>query len=158
MAMTNTERENNYVQYGHYTQDEFIEDGYGPQKLKRGRWRICIHEDDDFHDLWHQCDKDNWDMFDSEYMTSVPCDVSYTGIRKIKPNWHCQDCFAVPPASIVTVWCLLEPDYTSEHVQEAVSYQIDMDKGEGYPAQGPLGMGDWHVSALSTMSMYKLLK
>jgi hypothetical protein len=143
--------------YGHNTNKEFVEAEYGTQKLKRGRWRLCIHEDDDFHDLWHQCEKENWDMYDSEYMTSVPSDVSYTGTRKIKPNWHCQNCFAVPPASIVTVWCLMEPDYTSEHVQEAIQYQYELDNNKVYPS-GPIGMGDWHISAANTMSMYNMLK
>jgi hypothetical protein len=147
----------NYIQYGVESQEEFVEEGYGPQKLKRGRWRICFHDDDCFHDLWHQCEKDNWDMYDSEYMTSVPCDVSFTGIRKINPNWHCTSCFAVPPASIMAVWCLLEPDYTSEKVQEAISYQHDMDMGKENP-YSPIGMGDWSLSNANEMSMYNMLK
>jgi hypothetical protein len=156
MAMNGPDYTNEY--YGHKTQKEFIDAEYGTQALKRGRWYITKHDDDCFYDLWHQCEKGNWDMYDSEYMTSVPCDASYTGVRKIKPNWHCQNCFAVPPASIMTVWCLMEPDFTSEKVQEAISYQDDIDNDKYGLAAGPIGMGDWHVSALSTMSMYELLK
>lgn len=112
-------------------QTEYIEANYGTQKLKRGRWRIILyggHDPDEVHDLWHQCSKTGWDMYTVEYVTEAYDDRSLSGYRKIKPNWHCRYCFAVPPASIVTVWCLLEPDRTSEEVIDTLQAAQELEE------------------------------
>jgi len=144
--------------WGYTTQKEYIKEEYGDVKLKRGRWRVLLHEYDDYHDLWHQCDKDDWDMYDSEYMTNVQNDVSYTGVRKIKPNWHCVNCFAVPPPSVITVWCLLEPDYTSEHVQFALESQHELDNPVYCAYPEATGWGEWSLHEDRACNMIELLK
>jgi hypothetical protein len=117
-------------------QAEYIEKEYGDEKLKRGRWRVIQysvhHSDVGEHGLWHQCEKTEWEMYLCEYRADVGSDSSFNGTRKIKPNWHCENCFAVPPASIVAVWCLLEPDVTSAEVSTALKLRADIDDEERY--------------------------
>lgn len=112
----------NKEKYGYETQAEWIEDQFGDEKLKRGRWRILKHTDgEQFHCLWHQCEKDHWEM-------SEVCYSNYSewADMAILPKWRCGGCNAQPPESIVTLWCLLEPDLTTEIVQEALAvYDIE---------------------------------
>jgi hypothetical protein len=68
------------------------------------------------HELWHQCEKDSWEMEVAAYFA-----FSEFGNRPIIPKWRCEICFAQPPDSIVAVWALLEPDTTSEEVQEVLA-------------------------------------
>ncbi len=98
---------------------ERITEQYGPIKLIRGRWFI-IANTLDFgpeypHELWHLCDM-KWpeDMNCAEYQTK-----SWYDDRPIKASWKCV-CGATPPDTIVAVWCLLEPEYTSEAIKEAM--------------------------------------
>jgi hypothetical protein len=110
------------------SQAEYIKKEYGAEKLKRGRWRVLEYEIESGHGLWHQCEKTEWEMYLCEYRADIGSDISINGTRKIKPNWHCENCFAVPPASIVGVWCLLEPDRTSEEVSSALELRADLEK------------------------------
>jgi hypothetical protein len=102
------------------TLDEFIKEAYGTVKLKRGRWYI-IQEDECGHGLWHQCAKGIQDLDFATYVTYS----SYKDMP-VKPSWKCS-CNAIPPDSIVAVWCLLEPENTSEQVQEALAYDHEYD-------------------------------
>lgn len=112
----------NKEKYGYDTQAEWIEDEYGEQKLKKGRWRILKHTDgSEFHCLWHQCEKEDWEMAEVCYSN-----YSEWSDQAILPKWRCGGCGATPPDSIVTLWCLLEPDFTTEIVQEALEvYEIE---------------------------------
>jgi hypothetical protein len=106
----------NAQKYGYDTQKEYIDTEYGEQKLKRGRWYILMSETDNAHSLWHQCEKDRWEMEEAEYS-----DYSEYADRPIQPKWRCAQCASAPPDSIVAVWCLMEPDMTSELVQEVIN-------------------------------------
>ncbi len=41
--------------------------------------------------------------------------------REMIPGWRCRDCGASPPETIVGLWCLMEPDWTSEMVQHVIN-------------------------------------
>ncbi|KKN92463.1 hypothetical protein LCGC14_0209540 [marine sediment metagenome] len=124
------------------SQAEYIETEYGAEKLKRGRWRILqYHNRFTTHGLWHQCEKTEWDMYLCEYRADIGSDFSINGTRKIKPNWHCENCFAVPPASIVAVWCLLEPDNTSLEVSEVLELRRRVEEDDPPGTFGPWSGG-----------------
>ncbi len=95
--------------------EQVIKDEYGVVKLKRGRYYIIKAEHEDHHELWHQCDKDSTLLDIVTYETT-----SEHTYLPIKPGWRCM-CGMRPPESIVGVWCLLEPDYTSEEVQSELN-------------------------------------
>lgn len=106
--------------YGYDTKEEYIEDDYGTIKFKRGRWYILKSDLSEEHLLWHQCEKDDWDLEEVAYT-----DYSEYADKPIIAKWRCAQCASAPPDSIVAVWCLMEPDFTSEQVQECINYPSD---------------------------------
>jgi len=102
----------------HATIEDYLNEEYGKVKIKKGRWFILqTHGEDGLHELWHQCEKKDWDLDYVEYKA-----FSDWTHKPVIPNWVCSGCGAHPPDSIVTIWCLLEPEHTSEVVQTELSY------------------------------------
>jgi hypothetical protein len=122
-----------------------IAEQYGPIKLNRGRWFIIADALDKGapHELWHLCDPRFKE--DLDFATYQTC--SWYDDRPITPNWRCS-CNKIPPDSIVAVWCLLEPDHTSECIQEALKFNIEdelQDAADEYAMAiwGPMEEESW---------------
>jgi hypothetical protein len=106
--------------------EEYITNTYGDIKLKRGRWYVLGpggHIEN--HELWHRCQKDSWELEMCNYFV-----YSDFAERPVKPGWRCEVCFAAPPNTIVAVWALLEPERTSEEVQDALEEEERRKKWE----------------------------
>lgn len=105
------------------TFEERITERYGPIKLKRGRWYLIDQaEIQEGYELWHQCEKGLTHLELVDYKVLSDYDS-----KNLKPSWRCS-CNAQPPDSIVTVWCLMEPEKTSEIVQdELVRAEVQTD-------------------------------
>ncbi len=117
----------------HKTMKEYIDDSYGKVKLKRGRYFIIqghpgrgISDPEIEHELWHQCSKESWEDL---AVVSYSCFSEYAA-KPIIPKWRCEICKASPPDSIVAVWALLEPDATSEEVQETLKEEEEQKRFE----------------------------
>ncbi len=109
------------------TMDDYLDNEYGKTKLKRGRWRILFPAVDLAgnapHELWHQCSKDSWEMEIAQYFC-----YSEFADRPVIPGWRCEMCYAKAPDTIVGVWALLEPDFTSTEVQDALAAEEERKK------------------------------
>jgi len=124
--------------------EKYITDQYGDIKFKRGRWYILETGVDDWmNELWHRCEKDDWELESCRYFA-----WSNYADRRIMPKWRCEVCSASPPDSIVTVWCLLEPDMTSEEVIEALKSAEEAEKAFAEELETYSGWGDMHLESL----------
>ena len=92
-------------------------------KFSKGRWYI-FKDEDWSHNLYHLCNKESQDLNGVEYF--VPEQINKS--RRSSPRWMCLNCVKKAPDSIVTVFCLLEPDRSSSMVQEALR---EADRGVG---------------------------
>jgi len=100
------------------TREERIAKDYGEIKMKRGRWYLLKEHGEVAHGLWHQCEKGE-SRPNLDFATWV-VRSSHTD-KPMIPNWRC-GCRAIPPATIVACWRLLEPDHTSEEIAESELY------------------------------------